>query len=87
MALSAMSQFPPTGNGVYHLRLAIILILKHAAPLCLSGTSARIAIAQAESDFQNSNVASRIEEQFPGSYEEYSVEEFVHFIVDTNIAA
>jgi hypothetical protein len=30
-------------------------------------------------------VASRIEEQFPGSYEEYSVEEFVHFIVDTNI--
>jgi hypothetical protein len=65
--------------------VAIILILKHAASLCLSGISARRAITQAESDFQSANLASKIEEQFPGSYEEYTVEQFVHFVVDTNI--
>ena len=65
--------------------VAIILILKHAASLSLSGTSPRIAITQAESDFQNANVASKIEEHFTGSYEEYTVEHFVQFIVDTNL--
>ena len=64
--------------------VAIILILKHAASLCLSGTSARVAIKQAESDFQNANVASKIQEHFTGSYEEYTVEQFVQFIVNTN---
>ena len=64
--------------------VAIILILKHAASLCLSGSSARTAISQAESNFQNANVASTIEEHFTESYEEYTVEQFVHFIVDTN---
>jgi hypothetical protein len=63
--------------------VAIILILKHAASLCLSGISVRRAITQAESDFQNANVASRIEEHFTGSYEEYTAEQFVQFIVDT----
>jgi hypothetical protein len=65
--------------------VAIILILKHASSLCLSGISARRAITQAELDFQNANAGSKIEEQFTGSYEEYSAEEFVHFIVNTNI--
>ena len=65
--------------------VAIILILKHAATLCLSGSSARIAIKQAGSDFQSANVASRIQEYFTGPYEEYTVEQFVQFIVNTNV--
>ena len=64
--------------------IAIILILKHAASLCLSGTSARTAISQAESNFQNANVGSKIKEHFTGSYEEYTIGQFVHFIVNTN---
>lgn len=64
--------------------VAIILILKHAATLCLSGTPARTAISQSESNFQNANVTSKIEEHFTGPYEEYTIEQFVHFIMDTN---
>ena len=64
--------------------VAIILIPKHAASLCLSGISVQTAISQAESNFQNADVAFKIEEHFTGSYEEYTVEQFVHFIVDTN---
>jgi hypothetical protein len=67
------------------VEVAIILMLKHAASLCLSGISARRAIAQAESSFQNANAASRIEEHFTGSYEEYTIEQLVQFIVDNNI--
>ena len=65
--------------------VAIILILKHAATLCLSGTSARVAISQAESNFQNANMVSKIEEHFTGSYEEYTVEQFVHFIANASL--
>jgi hypothetical protein len=65
--------------------VAIILILKHVASLCLTGIPVRTAIAQAEADFQNANMASRIEEHFTGSYEEYTNAQFVQFIVDTNI--
>ena len=66
--------------------VAIILILKHAAPLCLSGVSAKLALTQAESDFQKANTMSKIEEHFTASYQEYTIKQFVEFLMDTDIS-
>ena len=65
--------------------VAIILIFKHAAALCLSGVSAELALTQAESDFHKVNIVSKIEKHFTASFEEYSVEQFLAFLMDTNI--
>ena len=65
--------------------VAIILIFKHAAALCLSGISAKLALTQAESDYQKANIASKIEGRFTASYEDYSIEQFIAFLMDTNI--
>ena len=65
--------------------LAIILIFKHAAILCLSGISAELALTQAESNYHQANIASKVQQQFTASYEEYSTEQFVDFLMDTNI--
>ena len=66
-------------------QLAIILILKHAAILCLCGISAKFAITQAESQYYQANIASKIQEHFTASYEEYSTEQVIGFLMDTNI--
>ena len=65
--------------------VAIILILKHAAVLCLSGISAKLAVTQAESGFQKANTMSKIREHFTGSYQEYTIEQFIDFLRDTSI--
>ena len=64
---------------------AIILIFKHAALLCLSGISSKLALTQAESNYHQANIASKIQEHFTASYEDYSSEQFIGFLVDTNI--
>ena len=66
-------------------QIAIILIFKHAAILCLSGISAELAITQAESKYHQANIASKIQEHFTASYEEYSTEQFIGFLMNTNI--
>ena len=53
--------------------------------MCLSGISAKLALTQAESNYHQANVASKIQEHFTASYEEYSIEEFISFLMDTNI--
>lgn len=65
--------------------VAIILIFKHAANLCLSGISAKLAITQVESDYREANIASKIEEHFTASFQEYSIEQFVSFLMNTSI--
>ena len=65
--------------------IAILLILKHAASLCISDISARVALTQAESDFHSANVISKIEEHFTASYEEYTFEQFVDFLINNDI--
>ena len=64
---------------------AIILIFKHAAFLCLSGISAKLALTQAESNYHQANIASKIQEHFTASCEEYSSDQFIGFLMDTNI--
>ena len=66
-------------------QVAIILIFKHAATLCLSGISAELALTQAELNYHQANIASKIQEHFTASYEEYSTEQFIGFLMDTNI--
>ena len=65
--------------------VAIILIFKHAALLCLSGTAAKRALTQAESDFQKANIMSRVQEHFTASYEEYTIEQVEGFLMNTDI--
>ena len=65
--------------------IAIIVIFKHAAALCLSGISAELALTQAGSDYQKANIASKIEGHFTASYEDYSIEQFIGFLRDTNL--
>ena len=64
--------------------VAIILIFKHAAILCLSDISVSLALKQAVSNYHQANILSKIQEHFPASYEEYSTEQFIGFIMDTN---
>ena len=44
-----------------------------------------MALTQAESDFHSANVASKIEEHFTASYSEYTIEQLVAFLMDTDI--
>jgi hypothetical protein len=44
-----------------------------------------LALTQAESDYWKTNIASKIEAHFTASYEEYSIEQFIDFLMDTNI--
>ena len=63
---------------------AIILILKHAALLCLSGSSPKLALVEAESNFKKANIALKIQEHFTASYQEYTKEQFISFLTETN---
>jgi hypothetical protein len=65
--------------------LAMILIFKHAATLSLSGIPVDLALTQAESDCHKAKIASKVEKQFTASYQEYSIEQFINFLRDTNI--
>ena len=66
-------------------QVAIILIFKHAAILCLSGITAKLALTQAESKYWQANIASKVQEQFTTSYQEYTTEQVIGFLMDTNI--
>jgi hypothetical protein len=76
----------PTITSYTHLTLevGIILIFKHAALLCLSGIPTKLALTQAESDYQKSNVASQFEEHL-APYQDYSFEQSIGFLINTHI--
>ena len=65
--------------------VAIILLFKHAAVLCLSEIPAKSALTQAESNFQKAKIASQIKNHFTASYQEYSIEHITNFLINTNI--
>ena len=67
------------------LEVAIILICKHAALLSLLGISTKLALTQAESDYQNANIASTIEDHLVASTQDYSIENSVDFLIKTHI--
>ena len=47
--------------------------------------SAKLAVTQAESNYHQANIVSKIQELFTEPYEEYSTEQFIGFLMDTNI--
>ena len=63
---------------------AVILILKHATFLWLSNEP-ESALTLAELDYQKANIDLKIQEYLKVSSPEHSVEEFAHFIMDTEI--
>lgn len=85
--LSFKNEYLPLSFVITYLTLevAIILILKNAASLCLSGISATSALTQAESAFQKANIMSKIEDHFTASYQEYTLKQFVEFLLNTDI--
>lgn len=66
---------------------AVIIICKHATFLCLSNLSSQSALTQSEKDFQAANINLKIEEYLMAlaSSQEYTVEQFAHFIMATDI--
>jgi len=86
MSLPIMAEHTSTtGNSNYHLKLAIVLIFKHAALSSLSGTPAYTAITQAEAAFQNANTMSKIQEHFTATHEDYTIQEVMSFLLNTDI--
>jgi hypothetical protein len=64
----------------FHFAAAIIF-WKHATTLHASGFSFDSALAQAELDYQKSNIGSCVASHFTAPPQQYSVQEFVDFIM------
>jgi len=72
-------------NAVFNFASAIVIILKHATTLRLSGLSAKPALAQAELDYQKLNIGSKIAPHFTAPPQEYSVSNFIDFIMGVSV--
>ena len=66
---------------LYNFAVAIIIILKRATTLHLSGLYARSALNQAELDYQKLNIGLKIAQHFIAPHQEYCVQDFVNFIM------
>ena len=64
---------------------AVILIFKHATTLYPSKLLAESALIHAEIDFWASKTDMKIQEHLVASSHEYSVEQYAHFIMATDI--
>jgi hypothetical protein len=64
---------------------AVILILKHATFLRLSGLSPKLALIKSEVDYREANINLNIREHLMASFEEHMVEQFAGFIMATDI--
>ena len=64
---------------------AVILILKHATALQVSNLSAKLALVQAEWDYNEANVDFKIQEHIMASSQEPTVQTSAAFIMATNI--
>jgi hypothetical protein len=59
--------------------------LKHATTLRASGFSSDSALAQADLDYQKLNIGSQVASHFTAPFEQYSVQEFIDFIMDAQV--
>ena len=64
---------------------AVILILKHATALQVSNLSAKLALVQAEWDYKEANIDSKIQEHIMASSQEPTVQTSAGFVMATNI--
>ena len=77
--------YPSIAAFNYDFAAAIILILKHATTLRLSGLYSKLALAQAELDYQKLNIGWRITQNFTAPPQQYSVPDFVDFIMGVSV--
>jgi len=70
--------------SLLHLVFAITLILKHATFLRIS-ISPKSALTKAELNYQKANIDVIIKQHLKACASEQSVEQFVHFIMNTDI--
>ena len=66
---------------------AVILILKHAAFIQLSTSSASVALTQSELDYQQANIGLKIQQHLMGTSPEDSINGLVIFIMATDIGS
>jgi hypothetical protein len=64
---------------------AVILILKHATILRLSNQSPKSALTSVERDYQRADIDLKIQQYLMTTSQEQSIEQFVHFIMATDI--
>jgi len=86
MSMSILKMFSTGRSTRHHLVIAIITIVKHATTLCPSGLLPWLALAQAESDYKKSNIGSKAVSYFTEPLEQYSVQQFVDFIVGADLS-
>jgi len=83
MSMTLMKQL--SSGSRYHLMTAIIIILKHATTLRPSGLSIQSALARAELDYQKLNIGLKIAQHFTAPHQEYSVQDFLDFIMGVSL--
>jgi hypothetical protein len=69
----------------FNFTAAIITVVKHATILRASGLLPRAALAQAESDYKKSNIGSKAASYFTGPLQQYSIQQFVDFIIGADV--
>ena len=67
------------------MEVAIILIFKRTALLCISGFPIQLALSQADSEYRNANIASIIEDHLMASNQDYSIRQSIDFLINANI--
>jgi len=82
-----MNKFFTARNTRHHLVIALITIMKQATTLRPSGLSSQSALAQAESGYQKSNIHSQTALYFPEAPQQYSVQQYVDFIMDAHLCS
>jgi len=83
MSLATIQKLSTSDFGYQHFIIAVILIFKHAM-LQLSNSS-KSALSQAEKNYEEANIDSKIHEYLKEFSPEDSVTQFSGFIMDTDI--
>ncbi|KAH9083869.1 hypothetical protein EDB83DRAFT_55914 [Lactarius deliciosus] len=86
MSLPTITNLTATSLGRYHSALAVIIILMHATSLRLLNLPGKSALTQAELDYREANIDSKIRQHFAASSsQEQGVELFASFIMATDV--
>ncbi|KAH8993275.1 hypothetical protein EDB86DRAFT_2929640 [Lactarius hatsudake] len=90
MSLPTITNLTATSLGRYHSALAVIIILMHTTSLRLLNLPGKSALTQAELDYREGNIDSKIRQHLSASSsqassQEQAVELFASFIMATDV--
>jgi len=86
MSLSSIKKLIKKKSSQLHLLHAVTLILKHAT-LLRTSMSAKSALANIELNYQKANIDATIQQHLTACAAEQTVEQFVGFIMSTDIVS